>query len=92
MMKIGVAMSGGVDSSVAALLLKQGGYDLLGVTMRAFDGAPERDETDAAAVAARLGFGHITVDLCDKFRNTVMEYFAQSYMAKLQIHAYIAIR
>ncbi len=81
MMKIGVAMSGGVDSSVAALLLKQGGYDLLGVTMRAFDGAPERDETDAAAVAARLGFGHITVDLCDKFRNTVMEYFAQSYIS-----------
>ncbi len=81
MMKIGVAMSGGVDSSVAALLLKQGGYDLLGVTMRAFDGAPERDETDAAAVAARLGFGHITVDLCDQFRNTVMEYFAQSYIS-----------
>ena len=80
MMRVGVAMSGGVDSSVAALLVVQGGYDALGVTMRAFEGAPVRDEVDAAAVAARLGFGHITVDLCDEFRNTVMEYFAQSYI------------
>ncbi len=81
MMKVGVAMSGGVDSSVAALLVKQEGFDVLGVTMRAFEGAPVRDEEDAAAVAARLGFGHITVDLCDEFRRTVMEYFANSYIA-----------
>ncbi len=81
MMKIGVAMSGGVDSSVAALLVKRDGYDILGVTMRAFEGAPVRDEEDAAAVAAKLGFGHITVDLCDEFRRTVMEYFANSYIA-----------
>ncbi|MBQ5825111.1 MAG: tRNA 2-thiouridine(34) synthase MnmA [Clostridia bacterium] len=80
-MKVGVAMSGGVDSSVAALLVKQEGVDALGVTMRAFEGAPVRDEEDAAAVAARLGFGHITVDLCDEFRCTVMEYFANSYIA-----------
>lgn len=80
-MKVGVAMSGGVDSSVAALLVKQEGFDALGVTMRAFEGAPVRDEEDAAAVAARLGFGHITVDLCDEFRRTVMEYFANSYIA-----------
>lgn len=80
-MKVGVAMSGGVDSSVAALLVKQEGFDVLGVTMRAFEGAPVRDEEDAAAVAARLGFGHITVDLCDEFRRTVMEYFANSYIA-----------
>ena len=80
-MKVGVAMSGGVDSSVAALLVKQEGFDALGVTMRAFEGAPVRDEEDAAAVAARLGFGHITVDLCDEFRCTVMEYFANSYIA-----------
>lgn len=74
-------MSGGVDSSVAALLVKQEGFDVLGVTMRAFEGAPVRDEEDAAAVAARLGFGHITVDLCDEFRRTVMEHFANSYIA-----------
>lgn len=80
-MKVGVAMSGGVDSSVAALLVKQEGFDVLGVTMRAFEGAPVRDEEDAVAVAARLGFGHITVDLCDEFRRTVMEYFANSYIA-----------
>lgn len=81
MMKVGVAMSGGVDSSVAALLVQQEGYEALGITMRAFEGAPVRDEEDAAAVAAKLGFGHITVDLCDEFRRTVMEYFADSYIA-----------
>lgn len=80
-MTVGVAMSGGVDSSVAALLVRQEGFDTLGVTMRAFEGAPVRDEEDAAAVAAKLGFGHITVDLCDEFRRTVMEYFAESYIA-----------
>ena len=81
MMKVGVAMSGGVDSSVAALLVQQEGYDILGVTMRAFEDAPVRDEEDAAAVAAELGFSHVTVDLCDEFRRTVMEYFADSYIA-----------
>ena len=53
MMKVGVAMSGGVDSSVAALLVQQEGYEALGITMRAFEGAPVRDEEDAAAVAAK---------------------------------------
>lgn len=81
MMKVGVAMSGGVDSSVAALLVQQEGYGILGVTMRAFEDAPVRDEEDAAAVAAKLGFSHVTVDLCDEFRRTVMEYFADSYIA-----------
>lgn len=81
MMKVGVAMSGGVDSSVAALLVQQEGYGILGVTMRAFEDAPVRDEEDAAAVAAELGFDHVTVDLCDEFRRTVMEYFADSYIA-----------
>ena len=81
MIKTGIAMSGGVDSSVAALLILQNGYDALGVTMRAFEGAPERDETDAAAVAQRLGFSHVTVDLCNEFRNTVMKYFVDSYIA-----------
>ena len=80
-MKTAIAMSGGVDSSVAALLVQQSGCDMLGVTMRAFEGADKRDETDAAAVAARLGFEHITVDLCEEFRNTVMDYFVRSYIA-----------
>ncbi len=81
MRKTAIAMSGGVDSSVAALLVLQSGCEALGVTMRAFEGAPVRDEIDAAAVAARLGFDHVTVDLCEEFRNTVMKYFADSYIA-----------
>ncbi|HBL40316.1 MAG TPA: tRNA 2-thiouridine(34) synthase MnmA [Ruminococcaceae bacterium] len=78
--KLAVAMSGGVDSSVAAFLVSQWGVDLLGITMKNFDGADERDSLDAASVAHRLGFEHQTLDLTEEFRNTVMRYFCESYM------------
>ena len=79
-MKIGVAMSGGVDSAVAALLVRQRGHEAFGVTMKVFEGAPERDALDAADTASRLGFEHFTVDLCEEFRSSVMKYFADSYI------------
>lgn len=79
--KIAVAMSGGVDSCVAALLAVKGGRDALGVTMRVFPEAPLQDSADAAAAAQKLGFGHITLDLCEEFSGIVMRYFAESYMA-----------
>lgn len=50
-----VAMSGGVDSSVAALLMKKAGYECVGAMMHLWGGADEQDEKDAAAVAERLG-------------------------------------
>ncbi len=78
--KIAVAMSGGVDSCVAALLSAESGRPALGVTMRVFPEAPQQDSIDAAAAAAKLGFEHVTLDLCDEFRNTVMRYFADSYI------------
>ncbi len=84
-----IAMSGGVDSSVAALLMQQQGYDCVGATMkllRADDGivceracgAPD-DAADAAAVAARLGMAHHVFDFSGAFREAVMGKFVDAY-------------
>lgn len=83
---IAVAMSGGVDSSVAAWLLQQQGEQTVGVTMRLFTpeelapGQGERchileDIQDARAVAAQLGIPHHALDLSGPFRERVMEPF-----------------
>ncbi len=74
-------MSGGVDSCVAAMLSSEGGRPALGVTMVVHDSAPEQDSVDAAAAAKKLGMEHITLDLREEFKNTVMRYFADSYIA-----------
>ena len=79
--KFAVAMSGGVDSSVAALLATKDSKNAVGVTMSVFDGASKQDSIDAAAVAERLGFEHVTFDLSAEFADTVMRYFADSYIA-----------
>ncbi len=94
MKKIMVGMSGGVDSSVAALLLRKQGYDVTGVTMKLFsdediiqaekDGktcCALNDVADAKSVAYRLGFEHHVFNFKENFRKYVMENFAQSYLA-----------
>lgn len=83
-------MSGGVDSSVAAYLLKEQGYNLIGVTMKTwgYDDIPEKDsgccslETiySARNVAAQLGFPHYTIDFTDKFNEVVITNFVEEYM------------
>ena len=89
---IAVAMSGGVDSSVAAWLLRQEGWETAGVTLRLFQPenlAPGRGEAchalqdaeDARAVAAQLGIPHYTLDLSDRFAQCVMDPFAAEYEA-----------
>ncbi len=81
-MKIAVAMSGGVDSSVTAALLKQQGHQVFGITMRLFEpccsGAGSAAH-DAAAVAKHLGIEHILVDYESQFRELIIADFIDEY-------------
>ncbi len=89
---VAVAMSGGVDSSAAALLLRRDGYDLVGLTMRLFSGGADgcspvcaqraqEDADSAREVSLRLGIPHHVLDLSGPFRAQVMEPFASAYEA-----------
>mgnify|MGYP003318588443 CR=1 FL=1 len=80
-----MAMSGGIDSSVAALLLQQQNYDLVGVTFCNMDsfcqnqqGATELDE--ARALADKLGIEHHVLDVREVFRKTVIQNFIDEYL------------
>ncbi len=88
-MRIVVAMSGGVDSSVTAGLLHEAGHDVIGVTLQLYDhGAATgrkgaccagQDIHDARAVADRLGIPHYVIDAEARFANSVIADFADSY-------------
>lgn len=96
-----IGMSGGVDSSVAALLMQQAGFDCIGATMRLFDNSvlgQEQESTccslddveDAKAVARRMGIAHYTFNFQDDFRERVMEPFVQAYESGLTPNPCIA--
>ncbi|WP_294704604.1 tRNA 2-thiouridine(34) synthase MnmA [uncultured Fusobacterium sp.] len=74
--KVAVAMSGGVDSSTVAYILKKQGYDLIGVTMRTC--TPE--DEDAKKVCEDLGIPHYVLDATKEFKKTVIDYFVDEYM------------
>jgi tRNA-specific 2-thiouridylase len=88
--RVVVAMSGGVDSSVTAALLKEQGYDVVGVTLQLYDhgvavgkkGAccAGQDIQDARQVAERLGIPHYVLDYESRFRAEVMDSFADAYV------------
>jgi len=89
--RVVVAMSGGVDSSVTAAMLKAEGYDVVGVTLQLYDhGAAShrkgaccagRDIHDARAVAERIGIPHYVLDYEARFKEAVIDRFAESYAA-----------
>ena len=89
--RVVVAMSGGVDSSVTAALLKAEGYDVVGVTLQLYDhGAAThrkgaccagQDIHDARAVAERIGIPHYVLDYESRFKEAVIDRFAESYVA-----------
>jgi tRNA-specific 2-thiouridylase len=91
-MRVAVGMSGGVDSSVSALLMKLAGHEVIGVTLR-FHTLPEscsvddlrvccspQDVKDAAKVSEKLGIPHITLDWERIFKSRVIDYFVKEYL------------
>jgi tRNA-specific 2-thiouridylase len=90
-MKIVVAMSGGVDSSVVAGLMHEAGHEVIGITLQLYDsGAASgrkgaccagQDIQDAKRVADRLGFAHYVIDAEQRFKSSVISAFADSYAA-----------
>jgi tRNA-uridine 2-sulfurtransferase len=90
--RIVVAMSGGVDSSAAAALLHQAGYDVIGVTLKLYNAAgtaasvggrccSPRDIADARRVAEHLGFPHYVLDEVEPFTEAVIDDFVAEYRA-----------
>ena len=87
--RITVAMSGGVDSSVTAALLKNIGYEVVGVTMKLYEAANKQksktccsgiDIADAKNVAKKLNIKHYIIDYKEKFKESVIDKFVNSYI------------
>src|SRR4029077_5423897 len=80
--RVAVCMSGGVDSSTTALLLQQGGYDVVGVTgwlIKSGSRCCDTGMIDAARVCEQLEIEHHAVDLRELFKREVMDQFHESY-------------
>lgn len=86
MKKVLIGMSGGVDSSVAAYLLKKDGYDVTGITLKMWnqsENMPEASDQsikDASQVAKKIGINHIVVNCAQDFSKHVVDYFSNEYI------------
>ena len=87
--KVVVAMSGGVDSSVTAVLLHEAGYKVIGVTMQLYQSSKKEnsktccsgiDIADARKVSQKFGFKHFILDFKSEFKNSVISEFVESYL------------
>ena len=88
--RVVVAMSGGVDSSVAAALMHDAGYEVIGITLQLYDHGEAiqkkgaccagQDIHDARNVAAHLGIAHYVLNYQDRFKQKVIDDFADSYI------------
>ncbi len=91
--KVLVAMSGGIDSSVAAMMLHEQGYDVIGITMKTWDyetSGTGKKETgccsldsinDARTIAVQLGFPHYILDIRNEFGDFIIDNFVDEYLA-----------
>ena len=79
--KVFVAMSGGVDSSVAAFLLKRKGYDVVGVYMKGWSltGCAAEDAADARRVAGQMGIPFYVFDFEQDYKKSVVDYIESWY-------------
>jgi tRNA-uridine 2-sulfurtransferase len=91
--RVVIAMSGGVDSSVSAALLKEQGYEVTGVSLQLYDPVPKEpgcrvktccsldDVMDAGRVAKKLGIPFEVIDMRAEFKEQVIDYFIAEYAA-----------
>jgi tRNA-uridine 2-sulfurtransferase len=79
--KVLLGMSGGTDSSVAAILLLEQGYDVVGITFRFWEEGENAHLQDAIALAKQLGIQHIAYDARNIFKEKVVNYFVEEYLA-----------
>lgn len=77
--KVVIGMSGGVDSSVSAYLLKEQGYEVIGITLNQHPEKTSKDIEDAKKVCEKLGIVHKVIDIRKSFEDVVIKYFINAY-------------